>query len=352
MSTPEALDGKEIPGVPHDDFTYLRKGPGDYDYGDQLLLPEHLWHEKVFQSDFWKVTAEVLAGSFFSAGGMQDEQFCDQVAAGMQLVEEGEITIDPDMLHDPLVVEAVGSWKLPPSHTIAPLKVDGLVSGIYLFWLAAQEDAMRLVTDPDFQLPGNRELNQRFRDRGVPLYRTSSTKPVELHAIHASYDALRNDPAAASGSMDDFLLKHALAPHLQGILYWGTYNRPRRDGGDRHEALWLTAISMASEKSAEDRTFYERLLVRKGRALQHLLSMTRPELAEHDLVEVRETHDAAVDLLNESRPEDEQIDTLLDGIDLPGQDRPMIYLPPRALLEPIQNLQSRAKTAHSGPNPP
>jgi hypothetical protein len=191
------------------------------------------------------------------------------------------------------------------------------VAGVYHFWLQADRDAVHLVNEPKFTLPSDKELRRRYRNYGVPLYATSSSNGDELNTIRAAYSDIREDSKVVTGGLDRFIKKHCLLPHMAGLVHWASLPRTRTDHGDRHEPRYRTAIDYATKKLPEKRTIYDRLLIREGLNLRHILSMEWDELVELDLEEIRETHDLAIKLHNEKHEPKDRLKTFLDDIPLP-----------------------------------
>lgn len=300
----------------------LEFGPGGYPYGDALAIPEHLQGHPVFLDPYWDLLQEVVAGSFAVSGGRQDKQFCEEIAYELLHKEEGGVP-NYKVLYAPQVVETIRSWKLPPPHTRSPLRKriaqDGeqQVAGVYHFWLLAYRDSVRLVHEPDFTLPSDKALRRRYRDCGVRLYATSSSNGDELNTIRAAYSDIREDPEVVTGGLDRFIKKHCLLPHMAGLVHWAAVPRTRTDRGDPHEPRYRTAIDYAAKKPPHERTRYDRLLIREGLNLRDVLSMKWSELVKLDLEEIRETHDDAVRLHNDTHDPKDKLKTFLDGIPLP-----------------------------------
>jgi hypothetical protein len=299
------------------DVGLRRVGPGGYDYGEALVLPVHLQDKEVFARPFWKDQEGLLAGSFENSGGRQDKQACDQALAALDMKERGEI-IDEEVFGSPDVVEGIRSWSVPPSHTKAPQKAEGQVPGVYHFWWLAQRDLFHWAYDPHFELPTNEQLAKRYEEEcGVELYVTSSTTADEMNTIYMAFDALRSDTEARIRGADDFAFRHCIYPHITGVLHWGTFRRPRTDGGDRHEPRWLKAMALAADTLPDERTLYDRILVRQAQALARLVAMTPEELTTQGYAEMRKRHDRAVAIVNRNNPDQEPIETLIDGLALP-----------------------------------
>jgi len=305
----------------------LEFGPGGYPYIDDkgnnaLALPEHLQDHPVFKDPYWFTLREVVAGSFVVSGGRQDKQLCEEIAYALLHKEEGGVP-NYDVLDAPEVVETLRHWTLPAPHTRAPLRKriaqDGemQVAGVYHFWLLAYRDAVRVVNEPDFTLPSDKALRRRYRDCGVRLYATSSSNGDELNTIRAAFGDIRQDTEVVTGGLDRFIQRHCLLPHMAGLVHWASVPRTRIDRGDPHEPRYRTAIKYAAERPPAERTRYDRLLIREGLNLRHILSMEWDELVEKDLEEIKETHDDAVKLHNDTHEPKDKLKTFLDDIPLP-----------------------------------
>lgn len=310
----------------------LTTGPGGYQYGEAFPRPEGYEESEIFDHEYWGYMKELLAGSFVLSSGRQYDQFNAQVLGAMELQARG-IYPDYEVIGSQDIVAAVRTEELPKHHVTSPAKIAGQVAGVYQFWWLAQTDAVRLLSDPDFELPTRQQLEDRYEKVcGVKIGETSSTTWEEMEAIHSAFGKIRDDPEVRTMGPSQFALQHCLPSRFGVLIHWAVYNRPRRDrGSDRHEPRWRTGVLAAAAKPPEQRGLYDAMLLREARAVKELLAMGPDELAKREYNDLLSRHNRAVDLLNQRGGE--QLTTIIDGVDLPEPTpRHISNVPPAILL--------------------
>ncbi|HTE58280.1 MAG TPA: hypothetical protein VK694_06055 [Verrucomicrobiae bacterium] len=318
----------------------LTTGPGGYQYGDAFPRPEGCEDNEIFDHEYWGYMKELLAGSFVVSSGRQYDQFNAQVLGAMELLARG-IYPDYEVIGSQDIVAAVRTDELPKHHTKSPANIAGQVAGVYHFWWLAQTDAVRLLSDPDFELPTRQQIEDRYEKVcGVKIGETSSTTWEEMEAIHSAFGKVREDPEVSTMGPDQFALRHCLPSRFGVLIHWAVHNRPRLDRGtDRHEPRWRTSMLAAAAKPPDQRGLYDAMLLREARAVKELLVMGPDELAKRECTDLLNRHNRAIDLLNQRGGE--QLTTIIDGVDLSEPTaRRISTVPPAVLLGEVLDVGS------------
>lgn len=270
---------------------------GDFYYGDTVESVD----PGLRADPFADLVIDTFLRSFITSQGRQYAQLA-ALAAAVRIIDQSQIGIDWQVIDGYRIPHDIPNWILPGVHVQTPAAVPGQVDGVYLFWWLAQRDVFHLILEGQ-PLPSHRELRQRYRDCGVPLYLTSSTIQEELLAIYYAFDELRG----LAGASLEALIWACIPLQLAAEGHWQTTRRPRRserDGWraglrpDRHELLLRTMILGARALPVEDRGPLDVWALLIADELNELVVAPRPD---PETQEVRDLYNDLLGSVNDNR---------------------------------------------------
>ncbi len=312
------------------------RGPAGYDFGEEAFkLQEKHRHLEVFQSPSWLALKELLRGSFVTSSGRQYAQQHDLVVGAAILNEEG-FGFDNSIFDNPAVFDEIGSWGLPPSHTLSPSRTRGQVAGVYQAWFITAGELFKWQAGDDIKLrTTDDEVALLFEGLGLERGATSSTTQEELAGMASALNDIAGSPSRTS----DELALRSLKYHLNASLHWLSHNRPvLKKAHDRRADLWRNGMIESIAKSADERTLYDMILVKQAKMLETIASLPEQTLADDPtLASIRKLHDKALSMHSEVHDEtltsylaefsddldiDEEFIRSLDGYRVRGYELP------------------------------